>query len=111
MHFNLTGSTPPHPPPEADISIDTILQGAYYHDPWTIVRVKRSLNTGDNDDVIIGVNCYPKVFFSNIGTFNIHFSSHLQQGSYKIGWAYSDTNNFPLDPHVKSGLADHIFIP
>ena len=63
MHFNLIDGTPPHTTPEADISIDTILQGAYYHGQWTIIRVKGSLNTGDDDDVIIGVNCYPKEIF------------------------------------------------
>ena len=52
MHFNLT-STGGHLLPEADSSRDYILQGSVFHDPWTIVRVKRSLNTGDKDDVPI----------------------------------------------------------
>jgi hypothetical protein len=54
MHLNLTT---PHGLPEDDASNDLILQGAFFHDPWTIIRMKRAANTGDSDDVPIVVNC------------------------------------------------------
>lgn len=55
MHFDLTSNPLGHTAPIVDASNDVILQGAIYHEPWTIVRVKRSLATGDVDDVAIEV--------------------------------------------------------
>ena len=52
MHLNLTS---PHGLPADDASNDLILQGAVYHEPWTIIRMKRAANTGDADDVPIVV--------------------------------------------------------
>lgn len=70
MHVNLTETG--HTAPEADASIDLILQGSIFHDPWTIIRVKRSLNTGDQNDVIIGVSA--KWYFISQYIFKICFS-------------------------------------
>lgn len=56
MHFGLTSDPLGHTEPLVDASQDVVLQGAIYHEPWTIIRVKRSLVTGDVDDVAIEVN-------------------------------------------------------
>lgn len=58
MHFNLTSANPGlgHTTPLVDASNDLVLQEAYFKDPNTIVRFKRSLNTGDEDDTVIAVN-------------------------------------------------------
>ena len=44
MHLNLTS---PHGLPAEDASQDLIFQGAVFHDPWTIIRMKRLADTGD----------------------------------------------------------------
>jgi hypothetical protein len=48
-----------------DGSTDVVLKGAVYHQPWTIVRILRSIFTGDEEDVPIVVNN----FFSIISAF------------------------------------------
>jgi hypothetical protein len=53
MHLSMD---PFHGLPEDDASNDLILQGAVFHDPWTIIRMKRAANTGDADDVPIVVS-------------------------------------------------------
>lgn len=52
-HAALVGSG--HAAPELDISNDVAIQGSVFHDPLTIIRWKRQLNTGDRDDVAITV--------------------------------------------------------
>ncbi len=86
MHFDLTSDPLGHTAPLVDDSQDVILQGAIYHEPWTIVRVKRSLVTGDKDDVAIG------------------------NGVYTLGWSYSDSNDASV-PHTAAGFAELAFIP
>ena len=45
-----------------DPSPDVVLQRAFEYPPETVLRVKRSLNTGDNADVPIVVSCKAILF-------------------------------------------------
>ena len=71
-----------------DASADVILKGAVYHEPWTIIRMSRSIFTGDDEDV-------PFV-----------------AGPMAVQWAYSFTDligeGHPLDTR---GRANVTFIP
>lgn len=62
MHFNLTSANPGlgHTNPEVDASQDVVLQSYGYRpsDSRSIIRFKRSLNTGDSEDAIISVSDY-----------------------------------------------------
>jgi hypothetical protein len=55
MHCDLSEG-PSHTAPEIDESNDLIFQSATYTAPYTTLTVKRSINTGDKDDVAIRVS-------------------------------------------------------
>lgn len=57
-----------------DASLDVIVKSARYEEPYTIVLVSRSLNTGDVDDVVITVK------FSL--SFNFYHIIKLSSGGY-----------------------------
>lgn len=48
-----------------DDSPDVVLKGAVYHEPWTIARFSRSVNTGDLQDVILWVALHLFIFQLN----------------------------------------------
>ena len=54
--IDLSDDNPVESDGELDNSIDIILKGAKYEAPWTVVRLSRSLNTDDSQDVPITVS-------------------------------------------------------
>ncbi len=56
MHCNLLAG-PSHTAPVNDASPDLVFQSATYAAPYTTLTVKRSIYTGDKDDVAIRVSC------------------------------------------------------
>lgn len=55
MHFNLT-SGPSHDLPAEDASADLVLQSASFENGITTLTIKRSIVTGDMDDVGLRVS-------------------------------------------------------
>jgi hypothetical protein len=47
-----------------DDSNDILLKNARYEEPWTIIRILRSVNTGDKQDIPIVVILFIICFFS-----------------------------------------------
>ncbi|KAK4025841.1 uncharacterized protein LOC116926436 [Daphnia magna] len=69
-----------------DDSNDILLKSATYEEPWTIIRIARSLNTGDSQDIAI------------------------VPGPMTVGWTYSSTDDTSLG-HDVAGISRVTFIP
>ena len=69
-----------------DDSNDILLKSARYEEPWTIIRILRSLNTGDSQDVPI------------------------LPGPMTVAWTISSTDDTSLG-HGPRGLSKVTFIP
>ena len=102
-----------HALPEEDASQDLVLQSATYNASisTTILILKRSLDTGDQDDVAITVSCIRKIIFkkcklpksSSILKFN-------QPGPLLLGWSWSLSDD-PNVAHTDAGFATLPLIP
>ncbi|EFX69013.1 hypothetical protein DAPPUDRAFT_301176 [Daphnia pulex] len=85
MHCDLLAG-PSHTAPENDASNDLIYQSATYTAPYTTLTVKRSIYTGDKDDVAI------------------------RPGPLLLGWSFSDKDTSTA-VHTNAGFATLAIIP
>ncbi|KAK4010920.1 uncharacterized protein LOC116921518 [Daphnia magna] len=85
MHCGLLEG-PSHTAPVNDESPDLVFQSATYEKPYTTLTVKRSIYTGDKDDVAI------------------------RAGPLLLGWSFSDMDTSTV-PHTNAGFATLALIP